>query len=122
MFLILNIGILYLSGENFRFLFFFFIIPVSSLCLFMYTHFSLIWCAGSVGISLAGRVMYIFLACISPLWDWRAGTILFGHSGGVDGGTVQIFLLLWLCSGGYSTGEMVRGGAPLFPLLSSVCC
>jgi hypothetical protein len=110
MFLILNIVILYLSGENFCFLFFFFfIIPVSGLCLFMYTHFSLIWCAGSVGISLVGRVMYIFRACISPLWDWRAGTILFGHSGGVDGGTVQIFILLWLCSGGYSTGEMVRG-------------
>ncbi len=58
-------------------------------CVFiMYTHFSLIGCAGSVGISLAGRVMYIFRACISPLWDWRAGTFLFGHSGGVDGGTV----------------------------------
>ena len=62
--------------------------------------------------------MYIFRACISPLWDWRAGTILFGHSGGVDGGTVQIFLLLWLYSGGYSTGEMVRGGGPFFPLFS----
>ena len=62
------------------------------MCLFFYTHFPLIWCAGSVGISLAGWVMYIFRACISPLWDWRAGTILFGHSGGVDGGTVQIFL------------------------------
>ncbi len=58
--------------------------------------------------------MYIFRTCISPLWDWRAGTILFGHSGGVDGGTVQIFLLLWLYSGGHSTGEMVRGGGPCF--------
>ena len=60
--------------------------------------------------------MYIFRTCISPLWDWRAGTILFGHSGGVDGGTVQIFLLLWLYSGGYCTGEMVRGGDPIFLL------
>jgi hypothetical protein len=60
--------------------------------------------------------MYIFRACISPLWDWRAGTILFGYSGGVDGGTVQIFLFLWFYSGGYSTGEMVRGGGPFFPL------
>ncbi len=66
--------------------------------------------------------MYIFRACISPLWDLRAGTILFGDSGGVDGGTVQIFLLLLLYIGGYSTGEMVRGGGPFFPLLSSVCC
>jgi hypothetical protein len=41
---------------------------------------------------------------------------LFGHSGGVDGGTVQIFLFLWLCSGGYCTGEMVRGGDPIFLL------
>jgi hypothetical protein len=123
MFLILNIGILYLSGENSRFLpFLFFIIPVSGVCLFMYTHFSLIWCAGSVGISLAGRVMYMLRACMSPLWDWRAGTILFGHSGGVDGGTVQIFLLLWLYSGGYSTGEMVRGGGPFFLCFPSVCC
>ncbi len=39
---------------------------------------------------------------------------LFGHSGGVGGGTVQIFLILWLYSGGYSTGEMVRGGSPFF--------
>ena len=67
--------------------------------------------------------VYIFCACISPLWDWRAGTILFGHSGGVDGVTVQIFLFLWLYSGGYSTGEMVRGGGPFlsfafFSLLS----
>jgi hypothetical protein len=59
--------------------------------------------------------MYIFRACISPLLDWRAGTISFRHSGGVDGGTVQIFLDLWLYSGGYSTGEMVRGGGPFFP-------
>ncbi len=87
------------------------------MCVYYVYAFSLIGCAGSVGISLAGRVMYIFRACISPLWDWRAGTILFGHSGGVDGGTVQIFLPLWLYSGGYSTGEMLRGGGPFFSLL-----
>jgi hypothetical protein len=40
--------------------------------------------------------------------ECRAGTSLFGHSGGVDGGTVRIFLSLWLCSGGYGTVEMVR--------------
>ena len=34
----------------------------------------------------------------------------------MDGGTVQIFLLLWLYSGGYCTGEMVRGGDPIFLL------
>jgi hypothetical protein len=119
--LILNCGILFLGGKNFRFLFFLHYFCKRCVSI-RYTHFSLIGCAGSVGISLAGRVMYIFRACISPLRDWRAGTILFGHSGGVDGGTVQIFPLLWLHSGGYCTGEMVRGGGPFFPLLSSVCC
>ncbi len=46
--------------------------------------------------------------------EWRAGSILFDHCGGVGGGTVRVFLLLWLCSGGYSTVEMVRGGGPFF--------
>ncbi len=46
--------------------------------------------------------------------EWRAGTILFGHFGGVGGGTVRIFLFLWLCSGGYGTVELVRGGGPFF--------
>jgi hypothetical protein len=47
--------------------------------------------------------------------EWRAGTILFDHCGGVGGGAVQVFRLLWLCSGGYSTVEMVRGGGcPFF--------
>ena len=32
----------------------------------------------------------------------------------MDGETVQIFLLLWLYSGGYCTGEMVREGDPIF--------
>ncbi len=41
--------------------------------------------------------------------ECRAGTSLFGHSGGVDGGTVRIFLSHWLCSGGYGTVEMVKG-------------
>ncbi len=41
--------------------------------------------------------------------EWRAGTILFDRCGGVGGEAVQIFLLLCLCSGGYSTVEMARG-------------
>ncbi len=84
-------------------------------CVFIYVHsVSLIECDGSVGISLAGRVMYIFrvsLRCV----EWRAGSILFDHCGGVGGGPVQISFLLWLCSGGYSTVEMVRGGWSVFP-------
>jgi len=84
--------------------------------------FLLIGCAGSVGISLAGRVMYIFRACTSFLWDWRAGIILFGHSGGVDGGTVHIFLLFWLYIGGYCTGETVRGLARFSFFLQFAVC
>ena len=92
--------------------------------MFIYVYsVSLIECAGSVGISLAGRVMYIFrvfLRCV----EWRAGSILFDRCGGMGGGTVRIFFLLWLCSGGYSTVEMVSGGEVVrfFFLLSSVCC
>ena len=63
-------------------------------------------------------IRIFLIVCVLGPWEflWRAGTILFGHSGGVDGGTVQIFLLLWLYSGGYCTGEMVRGGDPIFLL------
>jgi hypothetical protein len=46
--------------------------------------------------------------------EWRAGTILFGHCGEMGGGTVQIFLSLWLCSGGYGTAEMVKGVVSVF--------
>ncbi len=46
--------------------------------------------------------------------EWWAGTILFRHFGGVDGGTVRVFLSLWLCSGGYGTVEMVKGVVRVF--------
>ncbi len=91
------------------------------MCVYLYIYsVFLIECAGSVGISLAGRVMYIFrvsLRCV----EWRAGSILFDHCGGVGGGPVQIFFLLWLCSGGYGTAEMVKGVISVF-LLSPVRC
>jgi hypothetical protein len=53
--------------------------------------------------------------------ECRAGTILFGHYPGVDGGTVQIFLF----SGSVVAGTVRlkrRGGWSVFLLLSSVCC
>ncbi len=53
--------------------------------------------------------MYIYFVCVSPLCGVPGRYKLFGHSGGVDGGTVRIFLSLWLCSGRYGTVEMVRG-------------
>ncbi len=110
---ILFIGILFLSGENFRFPLFF-VIFVIGVCLSMYTLFPLIGCAGSVGISLASRVMYLFVCVSVRCVEWRAGTILFGHFGGVDGGTVRIFLSLRLCSGGYGTVETVNGVVRVF--------
>jgi hypothetical protein len=89
-------------------------------CVFVYVYsVSLIECAGSVGISLAGRVMYMSRVCLRL---WSAGPVR------VYLGTVVVwtaglygFSFLWLCSGGYSTGEMVRGGGSFFPFLSLVC-
>jgi hypothetical protein len=74
----------------------------------VYVLFLLIGCAGSLGISLACRVMYILCVCLRCV-ECRAGIILTGHFGGVGGGTVRIFLSFWLCSGGYGTVELVRG-------------
>ncbi len=47
------------------------------------------WCAGSVRISLAGRV--IDFLCGTPLCGVPGRYNLFGHYSEVDGGTVQIF-------------------------------
>ncbi len=82
-----------------RCVFYLFIVPVSC-----FVYFG---CAGSVRISLAGRV--IDFLCGIRCVECRAGTILFGNSSEVDGGTVHIFLLLWLCCSGYGTVEMVKG-------------
>ncbi len=41
--------------------------------------------------------------------ECRAGTNLFGHFLGADGGTVQILPYFWLCCSGYGSVEMVRG-------------
>ncbi len=74
---------------------FYFVVPVSGVCLICIRFFLLIGCAGSVGISLASRVMYMS-RFVSPLVEFRAGTSIFGHCGGVDGGTVRIFFSLAL--------------------------
>ncbi len=55
--------------------------------------FSLIGCAGLVGISLASRVTYIFVCVSLRCVERRAGTSIFGHSAGVGGGTVRFFFL-----------------------------
>ena len=58
--------------------------------------------------NFSGGPGHVYVSCVSPLVECRAGTSIFGHCGGVDGGTVR-FSFLWLCRGGYGTGEMVRG-------------
>ena len=79
----------------------------------VYVLFLLIGCAGSLGISLASRVMYTLCVCLRCV-ECRAGTILTRHFGGVGGGTVRIFLSFRLCSGGYGTVEMVKGVVCVF--------
>ena len=76
---------------------------VSGVCISLYVLFILIGCAGSVGIFLASRVMYIFRVCVSAVWSavpvqfylgtlvvWAAG--LYGFSflfGSAVAGTVR---------------------------------
>ena len=74
----------------------FFCSSVSGVCLSLYVPFLLIGCAGSVGISLASWVVYISRVRISPLCGVAGRYNLFGYFGGVGGGTVRIFLSLWL--------------------------
>jgi hypothetical protein len=60
--------------------------------------------------NFSGEPGHVYILCVRlRCVVCRAGTILFGHFGGVGGGTVRIFLSLWLCSGGYGTVETVRG-------------
>jgi hypothetical protein len=95
---------------------------VSDVCLSLYVPFSLIGCAGSVGISLASRVMYIFCACVSAVWSAGPVRVYLGTLVVWTAGLYGFFLSLWLCSGGYGTVEMVRGVArfsfAFFSLLS----
>ncbi len=75
--------------------------------------------------NFSGEPGHVYISCVCPRCvECRAGTILFGHFGGVCGGTVRIFLSLRLCSGGYGTVEMVRGvvrsSFAFFSLLSAL--
>jgi len=44
----------------------------------------------------SGGPGHVYVSCVSPLVACRAGTSIFGHCGGVDGGTVRIFFPLAL--------------------------
>ncbi len=75
--------------------------------------------AGSLGVSLAGRVMFSFcvgLRCV----ECRSGTIYLSASPGWVAGCTG-FSSLGLCCGGYGTIEIV-GGVVRFSLPFSVCC
>jgi hypothetical protein len=76
-------------------------------------------CAGFVGISLAGRVIY-FCVCDSAVWS--AGPVQFYSGTFLErmAGLYRLFPFLWLCCSGFGTVEMVRGGGPCFFSLSSV--
>ncbi len=65
--------------------------------------------------NFSGEPGHVYISCVClRCVECRAGTILFGHFGGVGGGTVRIFLSLRLCSGGYGTVEMVKGVVRVF--------
>jgi hypothetical protein len=89
--------------------------------------FILVWsvylnCVCWVRGNFSGEPGHVYISCVCVRCvECRAGTILFGHFGGVGGGTVRIFLSLWPCSGGYGTVEMVKGVVRVF-LLSLVRC
>jgi hypothetical protein len=62
-----------------------------------------------VGVSLAGRVIYIFCVCDSAVWS--AGPVQF-YLGTVlkrMAGQYRFFSFLWLCCSGYGMVELVRG-------------
>ncbi len=66
--------------------------------------------------NFSGGPGHVYISCVClRCVKCRAGTILFGHFGGVGGGTVRIFLSLRFCSGGYGTVEMVKRVVRVFP-------
>ena len=65
--------------------------------------------------NFSGEPSHVYISCVClRCVECRAGTSLFGHSGGVDGGTVRIFLSFWSCGGGYGTVELAMGGGLFF--------
>ncbi len=101
-----------LCGEDFFFLFFVLCYFVSGVCLSVYYTcllFVYFGCAGSVGIFWRAGSYTFLCVCGSVVWSAGPVQFLFRHSVGADGGTVQIFLFLWLCCSGYGTVETVRG-------------
>ncbi len=101
-----------LSWWRFFFLFFVLCYFVSGVCLFVYYTcllFVYFGFAGSVGISLAGRVIYSLCVCVSAVCI--AGPVQFYSCTFLErmAGLYRFFPFLWLCCSGYGIVEMVRG-------------
>jgi hypothetical protein len=104
------VGILHLSGENFRFLLFT-VIPVSGVCiLIVLCSVFLNWVCWARG-NFSGEPGHGYIrVCESPLCGVPGRyEYIWALFGGVGGGTVRIFYFPWLCFGWYGTIEMVRG-------------
>ncbi len=63
--------------------------------------------------NFSGGPGHIYSVCVTPLCGVPGRYNFIWRFHGADGGTVQIFLFSWLCSG-YGTVEMVRGVARFF--------
>ncbi len=67
--------------------------------------------------NFSGGLGHIFSACVTSLCGVPGRYNLFECFLGADGGTVQVFLFLWLCCSGYGTVEMMGGGLAFFSFL-----
>jgi hypothetical protein len=83
-------------------------------CISVYPSF-LNWVCWVRG-NFSGEPGFVYIPCMCfRCVERRASTSIFGHFGGVDGGTVRIFYFFLLCSVGYGTIEMVKGLVRVFP-------
>ena len=57
--------------------------------------------------NFSGGPGHVYVSCVSPLVECRAGTSIFCHFVDVGGGTVWIFYFPWLRFGVYGTIEQV---------------
>ncbi len=82
---------------------------VSDVCLYTCLLLFYIGCAGSVGISLTGRVIYFLCVCDSAVWSAEPVHFYSGTFLEQVAGLYRFFPFLWLCCSGYGTVEMARG-------------
>ena len=96
-YLAITVNTIWFCDEDFSFFFCSLFFSVSGICLFCTLHF-LNWVCWVRG-NFSGEPGHVYISCVYlRCVECRAGTILFGHFGGVGGGTERIFLSFWLCS------------------------